>query len=64
MHRLRLLVAAALMVLAPPAFAQTPKDLVGSWTLVSSTIRQGGNTIQPFGADPRGALIFDALTSG
>lgn len=60
MNRLRLLVAAALVFLAAPALAQSGKDLVGSWTLVSSTIRQGGNTIQPFGTDPKGALIFGA----
>jgi len=60
MDRLRLLVAAALVFLATPASAQPGKDLIGSWTLVSSTIRQGGNTIQPFGGDPKGALIFDA----
>ena len=44
---------------APQASAQT-KDLVGSWTLISSTVHQGANTLQPFGADPRGALIFGA----
>lgn len=61
MNHLRLLVAAAaFVVLATPALAQTPKDLIGAWTLVSSTIRQGGNTIQPFGPDPKGALILDA----
>ena len=61
MHRLRLLVAAAALVaLATPALAQTPKNLIGAWTLVSSTIHQGGNTIQPFGADPKGSLILDA----
>lgn len=60
MDRFRLLVAAVLVFLTTPAFAQSGKDLIGSWTLVSSTIRQGGNTIQPFGVDPKGALIFDA----
>jgi hypothetical protein len=60
MNRLRPLVAAALVVLATPTLAQTPKDLIGAWTLVSSTIRQGGNIIQPFGPDPKGSLILDA----
>ena len=49
-----------LLLLATPAFAQAAKDLVGSWTLFSSTVQQGSNTLQPFGADPRGALIFGA----
>ena len=60
MDRPRILLAAALMALAAPASAQAPRELVGAWTLVSSTIEQGGNKIQPFGADPKGALIFDA----
>jgi hypothetical protein len=60
MDRLRLLVAFAIAFLATPAFAQAPRDLAGSWTLVSSTIQQGGNTIQPFGTEPKGALILEA----
>ena len=28
--------------------------------LVSSTVQQGANTLQPFGADPKGSLIFGA----
>ena len=55
--KFRILASLGLLFLATPAFAQA-KDLVGSWTLVSSTVRQGANTLQPFGADPRGALIF------
>src|SRR5262245_17274296 len=51
--------AAALLLFATPAFAG-PKELVGSWALVSSTVQQGANTIQPFGADPRGSLVFGA----
>jgi hypothetical protein len=57
--KFRVLVSLGLLLLATPAFAQA-KDLVGSWTLVSSTVQQGSNTLQPFGADPRGALIFGA----
>lgn len=61
MHQIRILAAAALLSLvAPGAFAQSAKDIAGSWTLVSSTIQQGGNRIQPFGADPKGSLIFEA----
>jgi hypothetical protein len=57
--KFHVLVSLGLLLLATPAFAQA-KDLVGSWTLVSSTVQQGSNTLQPFGADPRGALIFGA----
>ena len=56
MHQFRILAAAAALLLADAlAFAQSAKDLVGSWTLVSSVVQQGGNTIQPFGTDPKGA---------
>jgi hypothetical protein len=57
--KLRILAAIALPLVATPVFAQT-KDLVGSWSLVSSTVQQGANTLQPFGADPKGSLIFGA----
>ena len=57
--KFRVLVSLGLLILATPALAQA-RDPVGSWTLVSSTVRQGSNTLQPFGADPRGALIFGA----
>ena len=57
--KFRILASLGLLFLATPAFAQA-KDLVGSWTQVSSTVRQGANTLQPFGADPRGALILGA----
>jgi hypothetical protein len=53
------LTAAVLIFLATPAFAQAPKDLGGSWTLESSTIQQGGSTTQPFGTEPKGALILE-----
>jgi hypothetical protein len=60
MHRFRTVAAIALLSLAAsPAFAQS-KDLIGSWTLVSSVIEQGGSKIEPFGPNPKGALIFDA----
>jgi hypothetical protein len=58
--KFRILASLGLLFLATPAFAQASKDLVGSWTLVSSTVQQGANTLQPFGADPKGALIFGA----
>ena len=50
-------IATLLFLAATPAQAQS---LVGSWTLVSSVVEQGGNRIEPFGSNPKGALIFDA----
>ena len=39
--------------------AQTAKDLVGTWTLVSAeTVRPDGNSGPTFGADPKGLLIL------
>ena len=58
MRASRILAAMGLLLVAPAALAQ-PKDLVGSWTLVSSVVEQGGNRIEPFGPNPKGALIFD-----
>jgi hypothetical protein len=40
------------------AAAQTAKDLVGTWSLVSVTYEQNGKTIQPYGANPKGIEIF------
>ena len=57
--KFRILVSLGLLFPATLAFAQA-QDLVGSWTLVSSTVQQGSNTLQPFGADPKGTLIFGA----
>jgi len=53
------LFAAALLFLAS-AHGARAQSVVGSWTLVSSVIEQGGNRVEPFGPHPRGALIFDA----
>jgi len=39
--------------------AQTAKDLVGTWTLVSAeTVRLDGSSRPTFGADPKGLLIL------
>lgn len=54
LHRIRgfgAIVALAILFAAGNAFAQTAKDLVGTWTLVSADI---------FGANPRGILMLDA----
>ena len=59
MVRFLAFVAAALALASSSAFAQ-PTALVGSWTLVSSVIEVGGNKVEPFGPNPKGALIFDA----
>ena len=42
------------------AFAQTAKDLVGTWTLVSAINEQGGNTTDTYGPHPKGILTVDA----
>jgi hypothetical protein len=41
------------------AVAQTGKDLVGTWTLVSSTIEQDSKKTDYFGPNPQGQLMFD-----
>ena len=42
------------------AFAQTAKDLVGTWTLVSAINEQGGNKTDTYGPHPKGILTVDA----
>jgi hypothetical protein len=43
-----------------PAFSQTtPKDLIGTWTLVSITLEYDGKKMDFFGANPQGQLTFD-----
>jgi Lipocalin-like domain len=45
-----------------PAFAQTtiPKELVGTWTMVSATLEKDGKKTDLFGPNPQGRLIRDA----
>jgi hypothetical protein len=38
--------------------AETAKDLVGTWTLVSITREQDGKKTDYFGPNPQGQLIF------
>ena len=55
-------VAAGLLggvLLASHAAAQTAQDLVGTWTVVSIKADQDGNTVEPYGPNPKGALMFD-----
>jgi len=56
-----------LLLLLPPVllwsttgFAQSAKDLIGTWTLVSATVDRGGSKSEPFGPKPKGQLMFDA----
>ena len=43
----------------PDAFAQTAKDLIGTWALKSDdSTTPDGRKIQPFGPNPRGVAIF------
>jgi hypothetical protein len=63
-HRTTLALSAmtvlCLGVAAPSAaVAQPAKDLVGTWTLISSdTVRPDGSKIPTFGDDPKGIIIF------
>ena len=45
---------------AGAVFAQTAKDLVGTWTLVSNVTEQGGNKTDTYGPNPKGILTVDA----
>ena len=45
---------------AGDAFAQTAKELVGTWTLVSAVTEQGGNKTDTFGPNAKGILMVDA----
>jgi hypothetical protein len=42
------------------ASAQTGKDLVGTWNLVSAITDKDGTKSEIFGSDAKGSLIFDA----
>ena len=41
------------------AVAQTAKDLVGTWTLVSITLEQDGKKTDMYGPNPQGQAILD-----
>ena len=45
---------------AGAACAQTATDLVGTWTLVSAVVEQGGTTTDTYGPHPHGILTVDA----
>jgi Lipocalin-like domain len=63
MNRIVTLATATLIVgvaWAGAAIGQTAKDFVGTWTLVSATIEQGGAKSDTFGPNAKGILVFDA----
>ena len=47
-------------LLREEAVAQTAKDLVGTWTLVSLTLEQDGKKADFYGPNPSGQLTYDA----
>lgn len=57
-----IVVVFALGVVAWPAatIAETAKDFVGSWTLVSAITEQAGNRSDTFGPSAKGVLVYDA----
>jgi len=50
---------ATVFVLIDNAVAQTAKEFVGTWTLVSITLEQDGKKTDMYGANPQGQAIFD-----
>ena len=52
---------ASAIALPTVSHAQTAKDLVGAWTLVSNTnVRPDGSRIDAFGPNPKGMVVFTA----
>jgi Lipocalin-like domain len=54
------LVFLGVVLAAGDVCAQSAKDLVGTWTLVSTVTEQGGNKTDTFGPNPKGILVVDA----
>ena len=52
--------AVCMMVITGGASAQTTKDLVGAWTVVSVTVEGDGKKSEPLGANPIGMQIYDS----
>ena len=60
-HKLTAIVLLGIALFASTAPAQTAKDLIGAWTLVSDeNVRADGSRVQVMGPNPQGLLIFDA----
>jgi hypothetical protein len=53
------LTSAFLILHGAAAFAQSAKDLVGTWQLVSNVIDQNGKKTDQFGPHPHGILYFE-----
>jgi hypothetical protein len=49
-----------LLLSAGAVYAETVKDLAGTWTIVSAVTEQGGNKTDTFGPHPKGVLTVDA----
>jgi hypothetical protein len=55
--------SASLVGLAVPAgksSAQTAKDIVGTWTIVSNVTDQAGKKTEPYGPNPKGIMVLDS----
>ena len=52
--------AVCMMVITGGASAQTAKDLVGAWTIVSITVEGDGKKSEPLGPNPIGTQIYDS----
>ena len=55
-----LVAATAVTVLSLSAWAQTPEDLRGTWTLVSSVTDKDGNKTEQFGHGAKGLMVWIA----
>ena len=51
--------AASLMMNAGSALAQSAKDLVGTWQLISNVVTRSGKKTDQFGPNPHGILYFE-----
>ncbi len=51
-------ICATVGLAAHPAGAQTARDIVGTWTLVSAVAQQGGARTDVFGPNPSGTIVF------
>ncbi len=61
-HRVALLVLVSVALGASGAVAQPEtmkQQLVGTWVLVSFSGEQAGNTVEPFGPNPKGTVVFE-----
>jgi hypothetical protein len=53
------LIAIELGCPASIALGQGAKELVGTWSLVSITVSRDGQKSEPFGANPKGSMVFE-----